>query len=52
MTALVKSNHRMTTRQSVLAFVGDRVMPAPGVRSAHAASTQHTENMPTVLASA
>jgi len=28
--ALVKSNRRMIPRQSVIAFVGDCVMPAPG----------------------
>jgi len=30
MSAKTKTKHRMTTRQSVLAFVGDRVMPASG----------------------
>lgn len=30
MPALAKPNRRMTTRQSVIAFVGRRVMPAKG----------------------
>ena len=30
MTEVTNRANRMTTRQSVLAFVGNRVMPAPG----------------------